>query len=180
MIETDVVIVGGSVAGCSLATLLGRQGVTATVLEKSTKADHYKVVCTHFIQPGATPALRRLGIADAIEEAGGVRNGLEVWTEYGWYMPESDHHGYSIRRSKLDPMVRELAESTPGVELHRGVTVTEVVRDAAGRPAGVRGRTPAGADVEVRARVVVGADGRGSNVARMAGVPGRVRPHGRF
>src|SRR4051812_28011157 len=142
MIETDVVIVGGSVAGCSLATLLGRQGVTATVLEKSTKADHYKVVCTHFIQPGATPALRRLGIADAIEEAGGVRNGLEVWTEYGWYMPESDHHGYSIRRSKLDPMVRELAESTPGVELHRGVTVTEVVRDAAGRPGGGPGRPP--------------------------------------
>jgi flavin-dependent dehydrogenase len=32
----------------------------------------------------------------------------------------------------------------------------------------------------VRARLVVAADGRGSGVARMARVPGRVRPHGRF
>ena len=38
--DTDVVIVGGSIAGCALATLLGRQGVRATVLEKSAKPDH--------------------------------------------------------------------------------------------------------------------------------------------
>jgi 2-polyprenyl-6-methoxyphenol hydroxylase-like FAD-dependent oxidoreductase len=32
----------------------------------------------------------------------------------------------------------------------------------------------------IRARLVVGADGRGSDVARLARIPGRVRPHGRF
>jgi menaquinone-9 beta-reductase len=181
MDTSDVVIVGGSVAGCTAATLLGRQGASVIVLEKSPKPEHYKVMCTHFIQAGATPVLRRLGVADQLEQLGAVRNGIHFWSEFGWYTAEGpDGHGYNIRRSKLDPLLRELAAGTPNVEVRAGVSVTEVLRDGAGRPAGVRGRTPDGEDVEVRARVVVGADGRGSDVARLAGVPGRVRPHGRF
>jgi 2-polyprenyl-6-methoxyphenol hydroxylase-like FAD-dependent oxidoreductase len=177
---TDVVIAGASVAGCALAALLGRQGIRTTVLERSTKPEHYKVTCTHFIQAGATPVLERLGLAAAMERAGAVRNGLEVWTEAGWYVARGDAHGYSLRREKLDPMLRELAAATPNVTVRQGVTVTEVLRDASGRPSGLRGRTVAGERVEVAARVVVGADGRGSTVARLAGIPGRVQPHGRF
>jgi 2-polyprenyl-6-methoxyphenol hydroxylase-like FAD-dependent oxidoreductase len=178
--HTDVVIAGGSVAGCALATLLGRQGVHATVLEKSTKPDHYKVVCSHFIQAGGTPVLERLGLVEAMEAAGAVRNGLELWTGEGWVVDATAPYGYNLRREKLDPMLRELAAGTPNVEMRHGVAVTELLRDADGRPAGVRGRTPGGDAVEVRAKVVVGADGRGSAVARLAGVPGRVLPHNRF
>src|SRR4051812_11022514 len=182
MERTDVVIVGASVAGCAAATLLGRQGVRVTLLEKTTKPDHYKVVCGHYIQSGGTPVLERLGLAARMEEAGAIRNGLEVWTRYGWYRPEGDDlpYGYNLRRAKLDPMLREMAAEAPNVELRRGVTVTEVTRDAGGRPDGVVGRTPKGDEVEVKARVVVGADGRSATVARLAGVPGRVRGHGRF
>ncbi|MDX6726314.1 MAG: hypothetical protein QOK49_1119 [Baekduia sp.] len=178
--HTDVVIAGGSVAGCALAALLGRQGIRATVLEKSTKPDHYKVVCSHFIQAGATPVLQRLGVDRALEEAGAVRNGLELWTEAGWYVARGEAYGYSLRREKLDPLLRALAAGTPNVDVRPGVTVTEVLRDGAGRPCGLRGHSPAGEEVDVRARVVVGADGRGSAVARLAGIPGRVLPHGRF
>src|SRR4051812_41897847 len=179
---TDVVIVGASVAGCAAAALLGRQGVAVTLLEKSTKPDHYKVVCGHFIQPGGTPVLKRLGVAERMEAAGAIRNGLEIWTRYGWYRPEGDDlpYGYNLRRSKLDPLLREMAAATPNVDLRRGITVTEVTRDPGGRPDGVAGRTPKGERVEVRARVVVGADGRNATVARLAGVPGRVSAHGRF
>lgn len=178
---TDVVIAGGSVAGAALAALLGRQGVRVTVLEKSPKPEHYKVVCSHFIQAGATPVLRRLGIAETMERAGAVRNGLEVFTPAGgWYVMPDDEHGYNLRRERLDPMLRELAAQTPNVDVRQGVTVTAVTRDATGRPSGVRGRTTSGEDVDVGARVVVGADGRGSTVARLAGVPGRVLPHNRF
>jgi flavin-dependent dehydrogenase len=114
-----------------------------------------------------------------MERAGAVRNGLEIWTDAGWYVTPPDLYGYSLRRSKLDPMLRDLAAGTPNVEVRRGVNVIEVLRDG-GRPAGLRGRTPAGEDVEVRAKVVVGADGRGSDVARLAKIPGRVLPHNRF
>src|SRR5689334_17986410 len=96
--RTDVVIAGGSVAGSALAVLLGRQGVSATVLEKSPKPEHYKVVCTHFIQAGATPVLRRLGIADVMERAGAVRNGLELYTPTGgwWRTPDDGPYGYNL------------------------------------------------------------------------------------
>jgi 2-polyprenyl-6-methoxyphenol hydroxylase-like FAD-dependent oxidoreductase len=178
--QTDVVIVGGSVAGCSLAALLGRQGVRVTVLEKSPKPEHYKVMCTHFIQAGATPVLQRLGIDGTMERAGALRNGLDVWTDGGWYAMPDDAHGYNLRREKLDPMLRELAARTPNVEVRQGVTVDAVLRDGAGRPSGVHGRKPSGEEVAIDAKVVVGADGRGSSVARLANVCGRVLPHGRF
>src|SRR3954469_20098950 len=126
--RSEVVIAGGSVAGCALAALLGRQGVSVTVLEKSPKPEHYKVVCSHFIQAGATPVVRRLGIAETMERAGAIRNGLEIWTAGGWYTPPDGDYGYSIRREKLDPMLRELAARTPNVTMHQGVTVTAVTR----------------------------------------------------
>jgi 2-polyprenyl-6-methoxyphenol hydroxylase-like FAD-dependent oxidoreductase len=178
--QTDVVIAGGSVAGCALAALLGRQGIDVTVLEKSPKPEHYKVVCSHFIQAGATPVLQRLGIDATMERAGALRNGLDVWTAGGWYSMPDDAYGYNLRREKLDPMLRELAARTPNVDVRQGVTVDAVTRDAAGRPSGLRGHTPGGDEVAVDAKVVVGADGRGSTVARLAGIPGRVLPHGRF
>lgn len=178
--QTDVVIAGGSVAGCALAALLGRQGVNVMVLEKSPKPEHYKVVCSHFIQAGATPVLQRLGIDATMERAGALRNGLDVWTAGGWYSMPDDSYGYNLRREKLDPMLRELAARTPNVEVRQGVTVDAVTRDATGRPCGLRGHTPGGEEVAVDAKVVVGADGRGSSIARLAGIPGRVLPHGRF
>lgn len=178
--RSEVVIVGGSIAGCTLATLLGRQGIGVTVLEKSPKPEHYKITCSHFIQAGGTPVLERLGIVETLVRAGAIRNGLEVWTEDGgWCVMPDDEPGYSIRREKLDPMLRELAARTPNVTVRQGVTVTGITRDASGRPAGVRGRAADGEPVALGARVVVGADGRGSALARMAGVPGRVLPHGR-
>jgi 2-polyprenyl-6-methoxyphenol hydroxylase-like FAD-dependent oxidoreductase len=179
--RSDVVIAGGSIAGCTLAVLLGRQGVSVTVLEKSPKPEHYKVTCTHFIQAGGTPVLERLGLIETMERAGAIRNSLELWTDDGgWFVMPNHDHGYSIRREKLDPMLRELAARTPNVTIRQGVTVTGVARDARGRPSGLRGRTANGEAVAVDAAVVVGADGRGSATARLAGVPGRVLPHGRI
>jgi 2-polyprenyl-6-methoxyphenol hydroxylase-like FAD-dependent oxidoreductase len=179
--RSQVVIAGGSIAGCTLAVLLGRQGIGVTVLEKSPKPEHYKVMCSHFIQAGGTPVLQRLGIVETLERAGAIRNGLEVWTEAGgWCVVPDGEPGYSIRREKLDPLLRELAARTPNVTVRQGVTVTDLVRDVGGRPAGLRGRGPDGEPVVVEADVVVGADGRGSAIARLAGVPGRVLPHGRI
>jgi NADPH-dependent 2,4-dienoyl-CoA reductase/sulfur reductase-like enzyme len=49
MDEYDAVVVGGSVAGCTAATFLGRQGARVALLERSPKEDAYKVICTHAI-----------------------------------------------------------------------------------------------------------------------------------
>jgi menaquinone-9 beta-reductase len=183
--DYDVAIVGGSLAGCAAATLFGRAGLRVAVLEKNPDPRAYKTACTHFIQPSAVPALERLGLIERIESAGGVANSIEVWSRYGWIRPAPTAayphpaHGYNISRATLDPMVRELAAATDGVDLILGHTATGI-EWARGRVAGVRVRDRDGAERPIAARMVVAADGRGSNVAQMAGISPRTRPHDRF
>src|SRR3954452_18486502 len=185
MTDYDAVVVGGSIGGCTAATLLARQGARVAIVERHADPDFYKALCTHFIQASATPTIERLGLTQPIEAAGGVRNGLEFWSRAGWVRPDPGEdypyprYGYDIRREKLDPMLRELAAGTDGVELLLGETATAVLRER-GRPAGVRVRDRARAEHDIRARLVVGADGRDSHTARLAGVPARIKRHGRF
>jgi flavin-dependent dehydrogenase/pimeloyl-ACP methyl ester carboxylesterase len=183
--DYDVAVVGASIAGCTVATLLGRTGARVALLERRPDPASYKTMCTHFIQPSATPTIERLGLAERIEAAGGIRNGLDIWTRYGRIRPElggdyrHPRYGYDIRRLKLDPMLRELAGETPGVELMLGQGVAALL-DSNGRPAGVRTVDRERNERDVTARVIVAADGRDSAVARMAGVRARVKRHDRF
>jgi 2-polyprenyl-6-methoxyphenol hydroxylase-like FAD-dependent oxidoreductase len=68
---------------------------------------------------------------------------------------------------------------TPGVEYFPGWTARQVVSDHT-RPVGIEVEDRSRRTQVIRARLLVGADGRKSTVARLAGVPGRVRPHNRF
>jgi 2-polyprenyl-6-methoxyphenol hydroxylase-like FAD-dependent oxidoreductase len=183
--DYDVVIVGGSLAGCAAATHYGRAGLRVAVVEKQPDARAYKTTCNHFILASAVPALERLGLTRNIEEAGGVPNSIAVWSSYGWIhaAPPADYPypvtGYNITRRRLDPMVRELAGSTDGVDLMLGHTATALEWDR-GRVAGVRVRDRGGAERTISGRLIVAADGRYSKLARMAGIRTRTRPHERF
>jgi 2-polyprenyl-6-methoxyphenol hydroxylase-like FAD-dependent oxidoreductase len=87
--------------------------------------------------------------------------------------------GVNLRRERLDPLIRQLAAETPGVELILGHTVRELVREG-GSVCGVQARDPQGETLTLRARLIVGADGRDSRVAKLAEVPTRTKRHGRF
>ena len=183
--DYDVVVVGASIAGCTAATFLGRAGSRVAVVEQRPDPAAYKTICTHVFQPSATPTIERLGLAQRIEAAGGVRNGVELWTRFGWARPTlgddfvHPRYGYDFRREKLDPMVRELAAEAPGVELLLGETATALLR-ANGRPTGVRVVDRKRRERAITARVVVAADGRDSEIARLSGEKTRVMRHGRF
>jgi 2-polyprenyl-6-methoxyphenol hydroxylase-like FAD-dependent oxidoreductase len=180
--QFDVAVIGASLAGCATAALLGRAGLRVALIDKHAGEDAYKRLCGHYIQASATPVIERLGLTEAVEAAGGVRNGVDLWTRWGLIAsPEPPHerpYGYSIRRAKLDPMIRRLAIDTPGVEylprmeavsLLGGDVVTGVeLRDRARRP------------LRVSAPLVVGADGRNSTVARLAGASERRAANERF
>lgn len=182
--EYDVVIVGGSIAGCAAASLYGRRGARVALVERSADPSAYKTVCTTFIQASATPALERLGLVPKLEAAGAVRNAIDIWTRWGWIRPEFDEsyggqrYGYNVRRETLDPMLRALAAGTPGVELITGASATALQRDGQ-RVTGVVVRGRDGGERELRADLIVGADGRASRVAQMAGVKVSTKPHGR-
>ena len=117
--DYDVAIVGAGIAGCTAATLLGRRGSTYALIDHVQDAAAYKKLCTTQIQASATPTIRRLGLHTALAAVGAVRNGIDVWCPWGWVRDpfaanDPEAAGYSIRRQKLDPLLREMASGTPG------------------------------------------------------------------
>jgi len=178
--EYDVAIVGASVAGCTAARLFARRGARVALIEARPAIDAYKTVCTHFIQSSATPTIEKLGLAPLLESRGAVHNSADFWThDSGWIVADGDApYGFSVTRRTLDPILRELAAETPGVELLAGWTAVGLLGD--GRPIGVEIEDRRHEQRELNARLVVAADGRDSKLARWARVPGRVKPHGRF
>ena len=161
MNDFDVVIVGASVAGCTAARLYAQRGARVALVEKRPDVDAYKTVCTHYIQPSATPTIEKLGLAPLIEARGGVRNSIDLWTPYGgWIRSRGDTpYGYSVTRRVLDPLLRRMTAETAGVELLCGSTATGLLAD--GRP-GVVVEDRRHDRRELRARLVVAADGRDS------------------
>ncbi|XIE80761.1 FAD-dependent oxidoreductase [Streptomyces sp. SBR177] len=178
-------ISGASLAGSAAAVLLARHGARVALLERRSDPEAYKVLCTHSITANARPVLDELGLVPALEKAGALPNDARWYTRWGWIEPRAAAggpalpYGYNVRRSTLDPMLRARAAETPGVDLLLGHKVTGVVRDDGGRIAGVRVSAPDGTR-EIRARLVVGADGKDSAVAGFAGVPTRRHENTRF
>lgn len=179
----DVIVVGASVAGCATATFFARAGARVALVERSPDPDAYKVACSHFLLASAMPVFDRLGVTDAMRAAGAVPNDIHIHTRWGWLRPPLEHrdarNGLNLRRSVLDPLLRRTAAAEPNTELLLGHTLVRLTRTD-GRIDGIVARTKAGERCELRAPLVVGADGRGSRTAELAELPAQVKPHGRF
>ncbi len=177
----DAVIVGASLAGCATAIALGRAGATVALVEKRPDPAAFKRTCSHFIQASAVPALQRLGLLEPIVEAGGLRTPMRAWTPWGWIQapPGRAREAVNLRRELLDPMLREIAAATPGVELLLGQGAQRLVREG-DAVRGVVVADPDGEEMALRAKLTVGADGRDSPIAELAGVKTKTSAHGRF
>jgi 2-polyprenyl-6-methoxyphenol hydroxylase-like FAD-dependent oxidoreductase len=174
--RSDVVVVGASVAGCTAAMLYGRAGLTVTVVEKARDASAFKGLCGHFVLGGTAAMLRRTGLWDRMVAAGAATGGIERWTGTGWSTPPPDApEAISLRRERLDPLLRSMAAGTPGVEIVYGAAVDGLLTGG-GRVTGVRTRDGR----EFRGRLVVGADGYRSTVAGLAGAKTDTAPNNRF
>ncbi len=176
----DAVIVGGSLAGCSAAMLLAREGARVAVVEKQPDPAAYKRICSHFIQASAVPTIERLGLYEPMIEAGAVRSRFRARTQWGWIEPAAENASYAInlRRETLDPMVRRMTAETDGVEVLLGRTAKSLRRDGE-TVTGVVVSEPDGTETTLAARLVVGADGRDSNIAERGEVDVKTYPHGR-
>ena len=122
---TDVIVVGGGVAGASLAAWLGRRGCSVELFEAQTFPRDKP--CGEGIMPAGVAALRRLGLPDG---AGGVpfhgvryHSGARVAVGRFPAGPGEESSGRGQRRLVLDQRLFDAAASTPGVCAHTAATV---------------------------------------------------------
>jgi flavin-dependent dehydrogenase len=163
----DVVIVGARCAGSPLATMLARRGLEVAVIEQATFPR--STLSSHCVQADSLAFLNRLGVLDRIRGTGApfmsrTDTRLEDFRMVEDFPQRAGDVGGAacVRRQTLDPILGDAAMAA-GASMRMGTRVTGLLTER-GRVAGVR--TSEG---DLRARLVVGADGRTSTVATNTG-----------
>ncbi|ORW33175.1 hypothetical protein AWB91_08545 [Mycobacterium paraense] len=163
----DVVVVGARCAGSPLATMLARRGLSVCLVDRA----HFPsdTPSTHIIQPSGVQVLEELGVLDAVMAAGAVSLDrmtmviddavrIEATVDPTITTPR----GVCIRRVTLDALLVDAAAAA-GADVRTGLRVTNLITED-GRVTGVE--TAGG---PIHGRLVVGADGRHSTIAALAG-----------
>ncbi|MEH2535263.1 flavin-dependent dehydrogenase [Bradyrhizobium sp. AZCC 1588] len=166
--DYDVIVVGARCAGSPTAMLLARKGYRVLLVDKATFPSD--TMSTHIIHPPGVAALKRWHLLQRLQDTG-----CPAITKYSYdFGPitisgplrptQGVSQAYCPRRIVLDKLLVDAAIEA-GAELQEGFTVDEILIEE-GRVMGIRGRSNGGAPVTRRARVVVGADGLHSVVAK--------------
>jgi 2-polyprenyl-6-methoxyphenol hydroxylase-like FAD-dependent oxidoreductase len=164
----DVIIVGARCAGSPTAMLLARMGYKVLLLDKA--AFPSDTLSTHFIHQPGVARLKRWGLLDQVI-ASGCPPVRQQRLDFGPFALvasppayEGVEEGYGPRRTVLDKILVDAAVAA-GAELRENFAVQEVLMEGEG-VTGIRGHAIGGAPVTERARMVIGADGMRSFVAR--------------
>jgi flavin-dependent dehydrogenase len=167
----DAIVVGARVAGSATARLLAAGGQKVLLVDKSTFPSD--TMSTLFLQPGAVARLDRWGLLPQLVASGcpampEITISIDdiAFTGLAW-SPDTVTALYSPRRTVLDKILVDAAVAA-GVELREAFVFEDVVRDG-DRVVGIRGHAKGGESVVERARIVIGADGMRSAVARAVG-----------
>jgi flavin-dependent dehydrogenase len=171
MSDYDVIVVGARVAGSPAAMLLARRGYRVLLVDRAVfPSDTLSTLVIH--APGVA-ALRRWGLLDTAAATGCPPFARYVF-DFGPLViggtpapVDGSSTAYAPRRTVLDTLLIDAADHA-GAEVRQDFTVDEL-RVADGVVTGIRGHRPGGTSAIERARVVVGADGWNSLVARAVG-----------
>jgi len=172
--EVDVLIVGARVAGSILATLLGIRGRRVLVVDRATFPS--ATLSTHFFRgSGCGGALERIGVLEQALATGAPRltreyNADALSGDLAIDPPQDPGEvgfNLSVRRETLDAILVERARRESSVDVRERTQLQGLLREG-GRVVGALVRSGEGTS-EIRARVVVGADGYSSSVARAVG-----------
>jgi 2-polyprenyl-6-methoxyphenol hydroxylase-like FAD-dependent oxidoreductase len=166
-LDYDVIVVGGRIAGSLLAALLGEAGRRVLVLDRSKFPSD--TLSTHFFRAPTFRALREAGVYEEVQAAAphltvnyNVVDGI-VFPE-PVDRPEDYPFFMCVRRITLDDILIRRVRGVSHVELREAAKVTRLLSEG-DRVCGVAWTGPDGGG-EAKARVVVGADGVRSFVAK--------------
>ena len=166
--EYDAIVVGARCAGAPTAMLLARKGYRVLVVDRASFPSD--TLSTHVIHAPGVAALKRWGLLDAVIATGCPP--IERYSfDFGPFTiagtPRA-HDGistaYAPRRTVLDKILVDAAADA-GAEVREHFTVEDVVTEN-GKVIGIRGHGQSGQSVLDRGRVVIGADGRNSHIAK--------------
>ena len=174
--DFDAVIVGGGIGGGALATVLARAGRSVLMLEKSL--EYRDRVRGEWLAPWGVAEAKRLGLYGDLLAIGGHHVARHI--SYGDTIDPGMAQQNALDMTVLVPGVAgplclghpAMCDMLSAAATAAGATVVRGVDDAAITP----GASPSvtyttdGARHTARARVIVGADGRGSSVRRQAGI----------
>jgi flavin-dependent dehydrogenase len=166
----DALVAGAGPAGATVALLLARAGLRVRVVDRA-RFPRAKL-CGDSVNPGALAVLRRLGLERVVDGALPIDGmivtagaGVRVEGRYG------AAQGRSISRRDLDVRLLQAAAEA-GAEVEEGVLVDGPIVSGTGTSPEVTGvmiRT-GGRTMRMLARIVIGADGRYSRLARPLGL----------
>ncbi|MBA2540737.1 MAG: NAD(P)/FAD-dependent oxidoreductase [Deltaproteobacteria bacterium] len=165
--DFDAIVVGARCAGSPTAMLLARTGYKVLVVDRA--AFPSDTISTHVVHPTAVAALKRWGLLDRL-----IATGCPAIDTYmfdfgpivitGSPGTTESPVAYCPRRTVLDKILVDAAVDA-GAQIYEGFVVDELVTDG-DRVTGIRGHRKDGPSVTITARVVIGADGRNSVVAK--------------
>lgn len=173
--DFDLLIVGGGPAGATCA--LYAEGLGLRVLLVDKELFPRDKICGDVIPKKGIQCLRELELIAALERRPHLRAGGIIFSSPGGKIariPFSSAHSnlpgyacYVCRREVFDDLLLQTARER--VETREGFKVEDLLREG-NRVCGVVGRDATGARLEFTARVVAGADGFNSTVARRQGL----------
>ena len=174
---------GAGPAGSTTALLLARAGASVLLLDRARFPRDKP--CSEYLSPATTDVLERLGVGilAAVERTTHARlYGMKVVAPggaamVGRFRGASRPYSFAIPRTSFDAIL-VAAAARAGARVSEGTTVEDLVWDR-GAVAGVVARSRNGQRATCRARIVIGADGLRSVVARRLGLV-RTSPPRRF
>ncbi len=167
--DYEVIVVGGGPAGSSCAVFLGRRGIKTLLVDKASFPRDK--TCGDEISDKCADILREIGVDEEVKKlqhsmiyglVSSSPSGIQIETS-----ESSGFHQYVCKREIFDDLIFEQAKKKSDVM--ENFTVTDLMMDG-DRVVGIKGNKKGGEEVELRAKIVVGADGATSVVARKLGL----------
>ena len=181
-LPADILIAGGGIPGLTLAILLGQAGIKTAVVDpapagKAPRPD----TRTSALMQDSINIVKAAGAWEGCRKDGGVMEALAIVDgntqppiEIVFRAEEigQDSFGVNMPNSALLASLRQKALKTKNVTLRMSTKLISYEADAFGVTARLDGAS------DMRARVIIGSDGRASKVREIAGIKTRERDYG--